>query len=116
MKYKVIRNFQDLSDSKKHDYKKGDIYPREGFAPSEDFISSLLTGLNSAGSIFITEIIGEETIEAETTENVPEEVLVDKAAESVTNEAAKEETIKAETVDTVAEKTKRRRRTTKTEE
>ncbi|WP_203269052.1 hypothetical protein [Streptococcus uberis] len=112
MKYEVIRNFQDLSDSKKHEYKKGDLYPREGFEPSEDFISSLLTGFNSAGSIFITE----NTIEVDTVETVHDEVLDDKTSESLINESAKEEIIEVETEDTIPVKTKRRRRTTKTEE
>ena len=116
MKYEVIRNFQDLSDSKKHEYKKGDLYPREGFEPSEDFISSLLTGFNSAGSIFITEIIGENTIEVNTVGTVHDEVLDDKTSESLINESAKEEIIEVETEDTIPVKTKRRRRTTKTEE
>lgn len=110
MKYEVIRNFQDLSDSKKHEYKKGDLYPRYGFEPSEDFISSLLTGFNSAGSIFITEI-SENTVET-----VHDEVLDDKTSESLINESAKEEIIEVETEDTIPVKTKRRRRTTKTEE
>ena len=53
MGYTVIRSFKDLNDPQKHDYVVGDSFPREGYESSEEFISSLLTGYNSAGSIFI---------------------------------------------------------------
>jgi hypothetical protein len=86
MSYKVIRSFKDLNDPEKHDYVVGDSFPREGHDPSEEFISSLLTGYNSAGSIFIAvadeqevsveevddkEEVAEES--PETSEEVPEE-------------------------------------------
>ncbi|MGV3007024.1 hypothetical protein [Streptococcus pluranimalium] len=71
MSYKVIRPFKDLSDPEEHDYVAGDAFPREGHEPSESFIKGLLTGNNSAGSIFLlvdegtkeTKVPEEETIE-----------------------------------------------------
>lgn len=87
MGYTVIRSFKDLNDPQKHDYVVGDSFPREGYESSEEFISSLLTGYNSAGSIFIAvadeqevsdekevgdkEEVDEET--SETSEDVQEE-------------------------------------------
>ena len=64
MTYKVIRPFKDLTDTDKHDYALDETYPRTGHKPSDDFIQGLLTGNNSAGSIFLT--VDEET------EEVPE--------------------------------------------
>ncbi|WP_449451645.1 hypothetical protein [Streptococcus suis] len=61
MAYKVIRPFKDLSDPQKHDYALDDVFPRDGHQPSEDFTKGLLTGSNSAGSIFIT-LVDEENI------------------------------------------------------
>lgn len=79
MSYKVIRSFKDLNDPQKHDYVVGDSFPREGHNPSEEFISSLLTGYNSAGSIFIAvadeqEVNDEEKVDdkEETDEKTPE--------------------------------------------
>ncbi|MGT2951593.1 hypothetical protein BU202_08215 [Streptococcus cuniculi] len=58
MSYKVIRSFADGTD-KGADYPNGflysvgDVYPRSGYEPSEDFLQSLLNGRNTTGSIFI---------------------------------------------------------------
>lgn len=56
MVYKVIRPFKDLTDPNKHDYALDETYPRAGHKPSDDFIQGLLTGSNSAGSIFLTTV------------------------------------------------------------
>ena len=78
MGYKVIRSFKDLNDPEKHDYVVGDSFPREGHDPSEEFISSLLKGYNSAGSIFIAvadeqEVNDEEKVDyEEADEKTPE--------------------------------------------
>lgn len=56
MAYKVIRPFKDLTDPDKHDYALDETYPRAGHKPSDDFIQGLLTGSNSAGSIFLATI------------------------------------------------------------
>ena len=53
MSYKVIRPFKDLADPEKHDYAVGDIFPREGYEPTDSFTNGLLTGSNTAGSIFL---------------------------------------------------------------
>ncbi|MFS9090052.1 hypothetical protein [Streptococcus infantis] len=58
MSYKVIRPFKDLSDPENHDYAVGDIFPREGYEPTDSFTNGLLTGANTAGSIFI-EVLGD---------------------------------------------------------
>lgn len=84
MGYKVIRSFKDLTDPQKHDYVVGDSFPREGYESSEEFISSLLTGYNSAGSIFIAvadeqEVNDEEKVDEktpETSEDVQEEPAI----------------------------------------
>lgn len=59
MSYKVIRPFRDLSDPEQHDYALGDTFPRANHEPSEDFTKGLMTGTNSAGSIFIIPVDGD---------------------------------------------------------
>lgn len=56
MVYKVIRPFKDLTDPNKRDYALDETYPCAGHKPSDDFIQGLLTGSNSAGSIFLTTV------------------------------------------------------------
>lgn len=53
MSYLVIRPFKDLNDEENHQYEVGEQFPREGYHPSESFLNGLLSGWNSAGSIFI---------------------------------------------------------------
>lgn len=58
MAYKVIRRFADLTDKQAdfpngYPYELGDVFPREGHTPSDDFVQGLMTGSNTAGSIFI---------------------------------------------------------------
>lgn len=59
MGYKVIRPFKDLADPENHDYAVGDIFPREGYEPTDSFTNGLLTGANTAGSIFL-EVLGDD--------------------------------------------------------
>lgn len=68
MPLKVIRAFQDLSDPEKHFYELDAVFPREGFEPSEEFTSGLLTGNNSAGSIFLVDEGSKESTEKDTEE------------------------------------------------
>jgi hypothetical protein len=72
MTYTVIRPFKDMRDTEQHEYKIDDIFPRKGYEPDQEFVKSLLTGFNSAGSIFITdEVVKKSTKKAEeTTEEV----------------------------------------------
>lgn len=74
MSYTVIRPFKDMRDEEQHEYKIDDVFPRKGYKPDQEFVTSLLTGFNSAGSIFITdEVVKKATEEVEeTTEEVEE--------------------------------------------
>ena len=140
MSYKVIRPFKDLSDPKQHDYAVGDAFPREGYDPTDTFTNGLLTGANSAGSIFIA-VADEESEKQEvaevgkvsdTTEDTTEDTaeatedstLTEDAAEEENPseaEAAEEKTPAEEETETTeeevsAEKPKRKRATKKVEE
>ena len=77
MSYTVIRPFKDLNDPEQHDYSVGDAFPREGYEPTETFISGLLNGLNSAGSIFIEEAPDEKPKRAKAKPVVEEEPIVE---------------------------------------
>nr|DAO18089.1 MAG TPA: hypothetical protein [Caudoviricetes sp.] len=74
MPYTVIRPFKDMRDEEQHEYKIDDVFPRKGYKPDQEFVTSLLTGFNSAGSIFITdEVVKKATEELkEATEEVEE--------------------------------------------
>ena len=101
MAYKVIRPFKDLTDPDKHDYALDETYPRDGHKPSDEFIQGLLTGSNSAGSIFLATIdeepgLPEDDQPAEEEPELPED---DQPADEVP-----------------AEKPKRKRTTNKAEE
>lgn len=66
MPYTVIRPFKDMRDEEQHEYKIGDVFPRKGYEPDQEFVKGLLTGFNSAGSIFITdEVVKKATKKAE---------------------------------------------------
>lgn len=112
MPYTVIRPFKDMRDEEQHEYKIDDVFPRKGYKPDQEFVTSLLTGFNSAGSIFITdEVVKKATEEVEeTTEEVKE------ATEEVeeTTEEAKEATEEVE--EATEEKPKRKKATKKEEE
>ena len=93
MTYKVIRPFKDLTDTEKHDYALDETYPRAGHKPSDDFIQGLLTGSNSAGSIFLTTV--DEAPEVDGTSNdeveLPED---DKPADEVVDKPKRKRTTK----------------------
>ena len=74
MPYTVIRPFKDMRDTEQHEYKIDDVFPRKGYEPDQEFVKGLLTGFNSAGSIFITdEVVKKATEEVkEATEEVEE--------------------------------------------
>ena len=88
MSYKVIRPFKDLTDPENHDYAVGDIFPREGYKPTDSFTNGLLTGANTAGSIFL-DVLGDdeskkpapETKEVKEEPAVEQEETVDETAE-----------------------------------
>ncbi|CYY36790.1 hypothetical protein [Streptococcus suis] len=99
MAYKVIRSFKDLTDPNKHDYALDETYPRDGHKPSDDFIQGLLSGSNSAGSIFLTTVAEEPELPEgdKSTEEEPELPEGDKPAdESVEKPKRKRTTKKAE--------------------
>ena len=89
MSYKVIRPFKDLTDPENHDYAVGDIFPREGYEPTDSFTDGLLTGANTAGSIFL-EVLGDDAPKkpAPETKEVKEEPAVEQ--EEIVEETAKE--------------------------
>lgn len=93
MSYKVIRPFKDLADPENHDYAVGDIFPRDGYEPTDSFTNGLLTGANTAGSIFL-EVLGEDEPKklASKTKEVNEEPAVEQeeTVEETAEEPAKE--------------------------
>ena len=93
MSYKVIRPFKDLADPEKHDYAVGDIFPRDGYEPTDSFTNGLLTGANTTGSIFL-EVLGEDEPKkpASKTKEVNEEPAVEQeeTVEETAEEPAKE--------------------------
>ena len=133
MTYTVIRPFKDMRDKEQHEYKIDDVFPRKGYKPDQEFVTSLLTGFNSAGSIFITdevlkkatEKVEEATEEAEeTTEKVEEATeKVEEATKKAEEAAEKVETTTEEVEETTEEakeateeKPKRKKATKKEEE
>ena len=126
MPYTVIRPFKDMRDEEQHEYQIDDMFPRKGYEPDQEFVKGLLTGFNSAGSIFITDEVvkkatkkAEETAEeVETTTKEVEETTEEakEATEEVeeTTEEAKEATEEVE--ETTEEKPKRKKATKKEEE
>ena len=112
MPYTVIRPFKDMRDKEQHEYKIDDVFPRKGYEPDQEFVKGLLTGFNSAGSIFITdEVVKKATEEVEeATEEVKE--ATDEVEE--TTEEAKEVTEEVE--EATEEKPKRKKATKKEEE
>ena len=98
MPYTVIRPFKDMRDEEQHEYQIDDVFPRKGYEPDQEFVKGLLTGFNSAGSIFITdEVVKKATKKAE------------EAAEEV-------ETTTEEVEEATEEKPKRKKATKKEEE
>lgn len=98
MTYTVIRPFKDMRDTEQHEYKIDDVFPRKGYEPDQEFVKSLLTGFNSAGSIFITDEV------------------VKKATKKVEEVAEEVETTTEEVEEATEEKPKRKKATKKEEE
>ena len=133
MAYTVIRPFKDMRDTEQHEYKIDDVFPRKGYEPDQEFVQGLLTGFNSAGSIFITdEVIKkatkkveeaaeevEETAEKveETSEEVEETAEeVEETAEKAEETSEEVEATTEEVEETTEEKPKRKKATKKEEE
>lgn len=112
MPYTVIRPFKDMRDEEQHEYQIDDVFPRKGYEPDQEFVKGLLTGFNSAGSIFITdEVVKKATKKAE---EAAEEVETTTEEVEETTEEAKEAT--EETEEATEEKPKRKKATKKEEE
>ena len=112
MTYTVIRPFKDMRDEEQHEYKIDDVFPRKGYEPDQEFVKSLLTGFNSAGSIFITdEVVKKATKKVE---EAAEEV--EETTEKVEENAEEVETTTEEVEETTEEKPKRKKATKKEEE
>lgn len=112
MTYTVIRPFKDMRDTEQHEYKIDDVFPRKGYEPDQEFVQGLLTGFNSAGSIFITdEVIKKATKKVE---EAAEEVETTTEEVEETTEEAKEATEEVE--EATEEKPKRKKATKKEEE
>lgn len=104
MTYTVIRPFKDMRDEEQHEYKIDDVFPRKGYEPDQEFVKGLLTGFNSAGSIFITdEVVKKDTKKAE------------EATEKV-EEATEEAEENTEEVEEATEEKPKRKKATKKEE
>lgn len=112
MPYTVIRPFKDMRDEEQHEYQIDDVFPRKGYEPDQEFVKGLLTGFNSAGSIFITdEVVKKATKKAE---EADEEVETTTEEVEETTEEAKEATEEVE--EATEEKPKRKKATKKEEE
>nr|DAN56557.1 MAG TPA: hypothetical protein [Caudoviricetes sp.] len=133
MPYTVIRPFKDMRDEEQHEYKIDDVFPRKGYEPDQEFVKGLLTGFNSAGSIFITDEVVkkatkkveeaaeevEETAEKaeETSEEVEETAEeVEETAEKAEETSEEVEATTEEVEETTEEKPKRKKATKKEEE
>ena len=112
MPYTVIRPFKDMRDKEQHEYKIDDVFPRKGYEPDQEFVQGLLTGFNSAGSIFITdEVVKKATRKVEETAEEVEET-----AEKAEETAEEVETTTEEVAEATEEKPKRKKATKKEEE
>lgn len=112
MPYTVIRPFKDMRDEEQHEYKIDDVFPRKGYEPDQEFVKGLLTGFNSAGSIFITdEVVKKATKKVEEATEKVEEAA--KEAEETTEEV---EEATEEVEEATEEKPKRKKATKKEEE
>ena len=105
MPYTVIRPFKDMRDEEQHEYQIDDVFPRKGYEPDQEFVKGLLTGFNSAGSIFITD----EVVKKATKK-------VEEATEEVEEATEKVEEAAEEAEETTEEKPKRKKATKKEEE
>lgn len=105
MPYTVIRPFKDMRDEEQHEYKIDDVFPRKGYEPDQEFVKGLLTGFNSAGSIFITD----EVVKKATKK-------VEEATEKVETTTEEVEEATEEVEEATEEKPKRKKATKKEEE
>lgn len=112
MSYTVIRPFKDMRDEEQHEYKIDDVFPRKGYEPDQEFVKGLLTGFNSAGSIFITdEVVKKATKKVE---EAAEEV--ETTTEEVEETSEEVETTTEKVEEATEEKPKRKKATKKEEE
>ncbi len=112
MPYTVIRPFKDMRDEEQHEYEIDDVFPRKGYEPDQEFVKGLLTGFNSAGSIFITdEVVKKATKKVE---EAAEEV--ETTTEEVEETSKEVETTTEEVEEATEEKPKRKKATKKEEE
>lgn len=112
MTYTVIRPFKDMRDTEQHEYQIDDVFPRKGYEPDQEFVKGLLTGFNSAGSIFITdEVVKKATKKVE---KAVEEVV--ETAEKAEETSEEVEATTEEVEETTEEKPKRKKATKKEEE
>lgn len=112
MPYTVIRPFKDMRDEEQHEYQIDDVFPRKGYEPDQEFVKGLLTGFNSAGSIFITdEVVKKATKKAE---EAAEEV--ETTTEEVEETSEEVEATTEEVEEATEEKPKRKKATKKEEE
>lgn len=102
MIYKVVRHFSDLLDGS-YKYAEGDVYPREGYTPSEKRIAELASENNKQKTVLIQAIV-DEAESAETVET------------SAVEETEPTTTITEEIKVIEEEKPKKRSRSKKTEE
>lgn len=116
MTYTVIRPFKDMRDTEQHEYQIDDVFPRKGYKPDQEFVKGLLTGFNSAGSIFITDEVAKKATKKATkkVEEAAEEVETTTEEVEETTEEAKEATEEVE--EATEEKPKRKKATKKEEE
>lgn len=112
MPYTVIRPFKDMRDEEQHEYQIDDVFPRKGYEPDQEFVKGLLTGFNSAGSIFITDEVAKKATKK--VEEAAEEVETTTEEVEETTEEAKEATEEVE--EATEEKPKRKKATKKEEE
>ena len=101
MIYKVVRHFSDLLDGS-YKYAEGDVYPREGYTPSEKRIAELSSENNKQKTVLIQAIVDE----AESAEIVEESAVEETEPTTITEEIKVVE----------EEKPKKRSRSKKTEE
>ena len=98
--YTVLSEFADLQDGN-HIYHVGDVYPREGYTPTDERVDELSTGKNLLHKPLIQlvvvqdpETVVEEVVETSETEEQPKEV-----AEEVVEEQPKRKRGKKNTDD-----------------
>ena len=119
MPYTVIRPFKDMRDEEQHEYQIDDVFPRKGYEPDQEFVKGLLTGFNSAGSIFITdEVVKKATKKVEEAAEEVEETAekAEETSEEVEETAEEVEETAEKAEETSEEKPKRKKATKKEEE